>query len=156
MNEFKVKYPSLYFNWLPNSFLKGLPSVNLVFVENAYFGGCFLDVQNFIDDGEYLGFPFSVQNKPLIVININHDISSSLAHEIRHNYQSYNFGMNHFGTDWQKLIKTNSYKDSIINFFKYNWREMDALKFELKYAPNDITLTWKEWLIKDRENEICR
>lgn len=87
----------------------------------------------------------------IIFVNTAHTpetdgFASCLAHEFRHHLQH----IRGYKTpsDW---ISTGNYQQDIINYFNKYWWEMNALLFENKFAPIDMSLMWYEWIIHDRE-----
>lgn len=149
----QVKYPSLYFNWLPNSIKKGLPHINLIIIDHSdNYSGAFYRRCNYSDSGELLGTPVSMINTDTIVITDNCSWDAVLAHEYRHFWQLYTYGVKYFEaplyTSFSDFISKFSYKESVIKYFTNNWAEMDALNFELKTAKNDLNSMYREWVIK--------
>jgi hypothetical protein len=149
-NIYAIKYPSLYFNWLPNSFMKGLSIPKLLFIDDVHYGGVYCPVQ------ENKIFDFDLKHTSIIIINIDNvkedqELASTIAHEMRHHYQTYKFGIETNIIEWKESYSSsiNTYKDNIIKYFNSSIREMDALNFQIKYAPHDIVLLWKEWIIYD-------
>jgi hypothetical protein len=139
----KIKNPSLEFNWLPNSIRKGLSIPKLVLLDGDWCGACYWRQTDIRCVPLSYGLDVDLHEGAVIALCGRHD-AGSLAHEYRHHWQiesGYRFG----ASVWQESAK--SYKQSIIEYFRSYWWEMDALKFELKHAPHDLSLLWKEWLI---------
>jgi len=132
----KIKWPSLELNWLPNSLRKGLDTPQILIGDNPDYGGCYYNVQDYVDD------ELDLTKKAVIIITDTDRMESVIAHEFRHHWQTYTWGKlpTH---PWQQ---GKSYKKSIKKYFRGARHEMDALQFEIKYAPNNLNLKWWEWL----------
>ena len=140
--EYIPKYSSLDINWLPNSILKGLILPQVYYVSDSGYGGAYYKVQEHDNDWGNL------TRRPIILIDIQSEtntFASTIAHEFRHHWQIYNYGKppNH---PWNP--KGKKYKKAIIDYFKGAWHEMDALCYEIKLAPTDVNLLWKEWILE--------
>lgn len=129
-----LKNPSMELSWLPNSFIKGLPEVDIGWSSGGNYGGM---------------YQWSVQKKKArIVINIDEDdaesnMANTIAHEMRHHYQYNKYG------DWTPPKWTHvsyyGYKEAIVKYFKSCPYERDALKFSNKVAPVEYALEWEDW-----------
>ena len=73
--------------------------------------------------------------------------AGTIAHEYRHHWQIQS-GYKLSGSIWMQS-PGEKYESSIVRFFRTYWWEMDALKFELKHAPDDTSLYWLELLMTD-------
>lgn len=140
---YKVKYASLELNWLPNSIKKDLVLPQIYYVEGLNCGGAYHRIG---DSNQEWG---DLTYRPIIEINTNWEeegyssFASTLAHEYRHHWQLYKYGKHPV---WPLSNKGKTYKQMIVDYFKGAWHEMDALQYELKLAPNNVNLEWKEWL----------
>ena len=117
----------------------------VIFADIAY-GGYF----HFPRKKEVLiGNEYYPADRGLIVISelYSERIESSIAHEWRHLWQYYQEGKPEYISQWN-LKSPLSYEKQIINHFIFDYREYDALLFQLKKAPDDLALEWHEWIIK--------
>lgn len=139
----KVKYPSLELNWLPNSLLKGISLPKIVISDTEGYSGAY-----YLKGCPYEEFGYNNLKHGIIEISTCGDYLSTLIHEWRHHWQREN-GWNLGGFDWNSGV---SYKKSIIKYFTTLPHEMDALKFEIKYAPSDLNLSWWDWIQNANRN----
>ena len=142
MSYIRVQHPSLELNWLPNSLLKNIPTPRMIYHETARYGGCFMRQQE--TDIEVFGM--SLREGPVIVIS-NHN-AGVIAHEWRHLWQCMNGLLLEKGSTVYDWSNNKTYKGNIIKYFTTQPHEMDALQFELLHGPTDLTLRWKEWIVK--------
>lgn len=68
---------------------------------------------------------------------------ATLAHEWRHLWQAYNAPIYHT-IQWRD-VDYEGYQKAIIAFFQQR-HEADALRYELKHAPNHVNRSWAGWL----------
>lgn len=74
---------------------------------------------------------------------------ATLAHEWRHCWQLYNWGLEALDCPSWSYDEKISYKKQIIDFFLASYCEYDALLFERKHSKAiDYTEEWYEWIIK--------
>ena len=130
----KILHPSLELNWLPNSLLKSIPTPEIYTVSTADYGGCYYHICE-----EY--------KRGRIILTEDYFNPGTIAHEWRHCWQENNGSIG--SSDWGQHASDKSYKEAIVSYFTEQPHEMDALLFELKYAPNDGNLQWWEWIIND-------
>lgn len=124
----RVKNPSLELNWLPNSFLKGLPTPNIALVSDSGYSGAYYQHQDYAWDD------MDLRSKPLIIIDICiTDAASTIAHEMRHHWQYHN-GIEFDNVAWNRDI---NYYDALIEYYTKSYTEFDALRFERKFAPDE-------------------
>ena len=141
----RLRNPSLEFNWLPNSIRKGLSTPRVVLSNRIDCGGfyCNKTPERYIHP--WLGM--DVSEAPVVAVTeLAGSVAASLAHEYRHHWQWNNFGHRMRPSVWDS--QNQDYKASIVRYFRTYWWEMDALKFELKHAPNDVSRLWWEWLME--------
>ena len=95
-----------------------------------------------------LGEKYYPRDRGIIVVHSDYPgQASTLAHEWRHLWQVYNYG-EPGECSWWDTESHLSYKQQIINFFKSDTREMDALLFERQKAFCEVVEEWYEWIIK--------
>lgn len=110
-------------------------------------------------EGGYFRFPekkevliedkYYPADRGLIVINSTYpenEIQAGLAHEWRHLWQYYQWGEPELGPQWDSKSPL-SYREQIVDYFISNPSEYDALLFELKKAPSDLSQKWYEWIL---------
>lgn len=147
--ECTVKNSSLELNWLPNSIRKDLILPQIRYVSNSGGGGAYYRVQDWDNDWGDL------TKRPLIEIDISwfdlgiNEIASTIAHEFRHHWQLYKYGR---PPKWP-WKPSEDYKEDIIKYYIGAWHEMDALCYEVKHAPSETNLEWKEWILEYENNE---
>lgn len=140
----RVRHPSLEFNWLPNSMRKGLSTPRLVIVDRSDCSGfyCKQMPKRCIDP--WVGM--DVSEAPVVAITENATGTAGvLAHEYRHHWQWSTYPAPVISSVW---TEGGNYKASIIRYFSAFWWEMDALKFQLKHAPDDVSRLWWDWLME--------
>jgi hypothetical protein len=124
---------------------KQIPLPKLLFTEGYSAGGCCYRPWN----GElYFQEKYYDLTKGLIIVNVEQasSIEACLVHEWRHLYQTYAFGINDEVRSWKNEDSSSSYKQKIVSYFRLNWRELDALRYEIKITPNECNLEWANWL----------
>ena len=134
----------LELNWLARAD-KYILLPPVIFADISYGG--FL---HFPDKKEVLiGDKYYPADRGLIVISETYpeEIESSIAHEWRHLWQCYQYGIPISVANWN-LKSPLTFKEQIIKFFTTDSKEYDALLFTLKKAPNDTSKEWYEWIIK--------
>jgi len=126
----------------------------IVYTKTEEYGGCYVYPANEeeVVDGKYYSL-----NKGLIIVSLLNDnnhpnfIINTIAHEWRHHYQYYKgwykYRINRYWNECEK------YQTNIINYFNRLPQEMDAFLFSLKRYPDEVTLEWYEWLIKEHEEK---
>jgi hypothetical protein len=134
---YRLRYPSLELNWLPNSVRKGLPTPDVIVTDNEDCGGRYWRQGNYEHD--LLGF--APRRRAVIELACIAD-ESTLAHEYRHHWQTHKLGT----LDSVRWVLGPSYRDSIVRYFRSSRTEMDALLFQVKHASTDLGLEWLEWL----------
>jgi hypothetical protein len=140
----KIKNPSLEFDWLPNSVRKGISTPRLVLLGGDWCGGAYWRQTDSRCVPSQFGLDMDLSEGAVIGLCASRN-AGTLAHEYRHHWQiesGYKIG----ASVWHQA-NADSYQRSIIRYFRSYWWEMDALKFQLKHAPDDVSLLWKEWLI---------
>ena len=139
---------SLELRWLArkDKYIR-LPEV--VFVSGVNYGGSWVypRKKEILLDGRY--YPLD-----LGIITLNTDFpeehESSIAHEWRHVWQTYNWGEKQWHTPWGSEPHL-SYKQQIVNYFSHDVREWDALLFTIKTAPRPHDLMWYRWVLEGRQ-----
>lgn len=141
----RVRNPSLEFNWLPNSLRKGLSTPRLVIVDRNDCGG--FCCQPTLERCVHPWVEMDVAEGAVIGVSSNElDIAGTLAHEYRHYWQWFSYSKSMAQSVWNH--RSTDYKAAIISYFRSYWWEMDALKFQLKYAPDDVSRLWWDWLME--------
>jgi hypothetical protein len=142
MTVIRIRNPSLEFGWLPNNLRKGIVTPRLVLSgPNDLYGGRYMRRTV----GRCVVPELDLDLKEGGVIEVcGNETPACLAHEYRHHWQIEN-GMTLGPSLWNMDGVT--YEQSIVNFFRSFWWEMDALRFEIKHAANDLNLQWKEWIV---------
>lgn len=141
----RLRNPSLEFNWLPNSLRKGLQTPRLVLLDDTWCGAAYWRRTSARCLLESFGVDMDLKEGAVIALCASKD-PGSLAHEYRHHWQiesGYKFGQ----SVWQQA-SAETYKASILRYFRSFWWEMDALRFQLKHAPDDVSRLWWDWLMK--------
>jgi hypothetical protein len=94
-------------------------------------------------------------NRGLIVLSLRYSnddgyMVNAIAHEWRHHVQwekgkrnIREVSFDAFGEDF-----VSDYKRSIIKYYTIQWWEMDALLFSLKFASDETSQLWFDWLRK--------
>lgn len=148
MSVIRVRTPSLEFNWLPNSMRKGLPTPRIVIVNRSDCSGFYCNQT--MDRCIHPWVDMDVSEGPVIgVANDAHGTSGILAHEYRHHWQWLKYSALMGRSVWSET-EHHDYKASIIRYFRAFWWEMDALRFQLKHAPDDVSRLWWDWLMEAR------
>lgn len=140
-----MRNPSLEFNWLPTSIRKGMSTPRLVLLDATWCGGAYWRRTDNRCVPESFGLDLDLREGAVIALCASRD-PGTLAHEYRHHWQlesGHQFGE----SVWQQASWA-SYKNSIIRYFKSYWWEMDALRFQLKHAPDDVSCLWWDWLME--------
>lgn len=140
----KIKNPSLEFNWLPNSFLKGLVLPELYVGDSGRYGGMYTHISDKFPHGRIIINPVDRED--------SESFRASLAHEIRHAWQEQN-GWEMVGSDWPGIIARIPYEKAIVKYFTTYAHEMDALQFEYKHAKYWGNEEWMQW-IKEKEKSF--
>lgn len=138
----RIRNPSLELNWLPNSIRKGMPTPRMAIVDGADYGGAYWRKTK--DRCVLDGLDVDLKEGGFIALGTIRN-AGCIAHEYRHHWQiqsGYRFG----ASVWRQN-PGESYERSIVRYFRSYWWEMDALKFQLKHAPDEISLYWKELLL---------
>jgi len=140
-----VRYPSLELNWLPLSMRKGLDTPRVVALENEHrWGGFYMRRERSRCVVESLDM--DLKEGPVIAL-CGSCGPGTIAHEFRHHWQIQS-GYKFRASVWQ--IKPNAtlaeYRRCIVKYFRSFWWEMDALRFEIKHAPTELSLLWMDWL----------
>lgn len=135
--SYKVKYPSLYFNWLPLSVRKGhtTPELYIISDDPGILGVCrkyyFMNGPN--RDCE-------LEN----IIEI-YEFADCLPHVIAHEYGHSLQGLKYFQIDrkYRSILgwDTDDY-DWYVNYFSYLYTEIDAELFACKYASDESSMEW--------------
>jgi hypothetical protein len=127
------------FSWLPISVLKQVPYFpKLIFEDIKEAAGYYLS-------------PHKEHPRGLISISsyfADQMYSSTLAHEFRHHWQVFNFGLNSRRLDWYNIYSKYEYERAICLYFNANPDERDALLFEYKYAKCDVNEYWVKDILK--------
>jgi hypothetical protein len=143
----RLRNPSLEFNWLPNRVRKGMPTPRLLLLDTSWCGGAYWRKTEDRCVLESFGLDMDLKEGAVIALCGSKD-PGTVAHEYRHHWQiesGYTFGE----SVWQEA-SAETYKASILRYFRSFWWEMDALKFQLKHAPDDISRLWWDWLMEAR------
>lgn len=143
MSIARARFPSLEFNWLPNSIRKGLSTPRVVYTNSDQYGGRYI----WPDTGIIECFDMDTSEGAIIEVTSSHSTASILAHEFRHHWQRYCADLKP-GKAWRQPSTMDEYKKQIIRYFRDDPFEMDALCFEIAIAPSDISLMWKEWILE--------
>jgi hypothetical protein len=69
-------------------------------------------------------------------------VASTLAHEWRHHWQHFNFKHRTCVKPFDYSI---SYREAIVRFYR-NHKELDALLFSHRTAPDELTRLWISWV----------
>lgn len=119
-------------------------------VEDMEVGGLYAQPEK---DEIFIDGHFYPMDKGIIVISTEQgeDIDATLAHEYRHHWQFVN-GWRYDGIGRWANVPGQNYEEKIINYFMQSRSEMDAHLFSMKYAREDYTMIWQEWLIKKNES----
>lgn len=147
-NVTHVRIPSLELNWLPMSVRKGLPTPRVIFASREW-GGRYCSTRR--DCGRYIDPLTDIDCTKRGLIEINGEDSiwegsdllpGAIAHEYRHHEQQHS---------WRRFYSSvfqcrGDYRASIVAFFRGYPQEMDALRFQLRVAPDDLSRQWQEWL----------
>lgn len=141
----ELQYPSLEYNWLPTSFLKGVTIPRTIVLEDSEgFGGCYWKPQpeSYMVEGKFINFARGV----IGVCHKTGNDGSTLAHELRHHWQYLNDWENDNYTPWHYLH--GDYEDRIVYYFTTNATEMDALMFERKVQSTPLTDYWWDLIMR--------
>lgn len=138
----RIRNPSLELNWLPNSIRKGITTPRIYLLEEEKWGGFY----SRRTDDRCIPSDVDIDLKEgAAIVLCGLKTIGSLAHEYRHHWQvesGYRFG----ASIWAEQTEE-TYQESIVRYFRtFPW-EMDALKFQIAYAPDDCSLQWREWLM---------
>ena len=135
-------------NWLARSD-KDILLPEVVFVDDMDMdcsGFCMYPrKEEILIDGRY----YSRSRGVIVIKSDDPCIDSTLAHEWRHLWQVYHYGEREDGYAMWGSESHLSYKQQIVNYFKSDVIEMDALLFERKKASCEIIDEWYEWIIKE-------
>jgi hypothetical protein len=143
-----ARHPSLELNWLPNSLRKGLQTPAVVFTDADDCGGRYWTRWDY--DWGVDGI--STRKRPVIeVVDCGVPAAGIIAHEYRHHWQRYST-RKLFATQW---TKHGNYRKNIVSYFRASWSEYDALRFQVKTAPDDNSRQWWEW-VHSFENATTR
>lgn len=143
--------PSLELRWLKPD--KGL-SLPLIVMANwrSDYGGCYhrpWPYQYEINGRFYDGAKGIIEIVDTAKDKLSISTGSIIAHEFRHHWQ-WHQGLAAGNTE-NAYNPDIDYKSTIINYFMKQPKEMDALMFEQKMYPCDVTREWAEWIIKEQE-----
>jgi len=144
----KLRHPSLEFNWLPNSLRKGLKTPRMIITDDENCGGRYWHRTQYD-----CVTPFDFNLREGAVIELAQLKSpGTIAHEYRHHWQKYNARLD--GTKWQTPDSWDDYWNAVVAYFNTSWSEFDALRFQVKHAPDDFSLETWERVGKSRENPM--
>lgn len=133
----RVRRPSLELSWLPLSDRKSIPTPEVAYAEMHDCGGCYVPAGYRDDDFETTG------RRDLIVLStaFGEPRPTTIAHEFRHLMQRYlpslprlrfmpalDFGETH--ETWTRAIRV---------FYRERPFELDALRYQTRIAPDDLT-----------------
>lgn len=118
--------------WLPNSLLKDIPEVKVLYVE---------------DVGQSYGGFYAYNSRILEIVYTDDTIytmESAIAHEFCHFIQEVEGRQDNSPIKWE--IK-GTYADSINHFFHRSENEMEALLWQNKYAKDESSEWWLRKLV---------
>lgn len=133
------------FNWLPNSFLKGLSIPKVRVLSNLDFQGCYYEQQDYADD------EMDLRKNALILISEDcESMAATLAHELRHHWQRTFAGIEVPAIEFQAELEFDA---AMTRYYTESFTEFDALRFEYihtKTEENDYVwgLVKKYWRLK--------
>jgi len=141
----REKYPSLSFNWVAKK-LRQLPLPLLYVCEDLSYGGLYFQPTK--EEHIWKGNLLPPSNGIIMVgCYAEQPTESALAHEFRHHWQYWN-GIDSDCVGWNTETTYEEYPKDIVRYFTGSTTEMDALNFELKHAPSDLSLEWMNWIKK--------
>lgn len=79
------------------------------------------------------------------------ELAGTIAHEYRHHWQRQN-GWDQPSSVWSAAASPEEmvvYGKRLVKYFRSQAWEMDALRYQLRIAPDDLSTRWKELLIHD-------
>ena len=120
-------------NWLPNSILKDLQPMKIVYepYNKQIYGG------------------YYTQGTDTLVIVEPEDestVASTIAHELKHHIQFYT-GTKPGPSSFSTFSSLYSYEESIYRYFTSYWWEYEALLFEYKYSKDWCNEWWLKKLV---------
>lgn len=145
----KIKYPSLEYNWLPNSLRKGLVTPRLYLSDDESVGGQYWAEQDWASD--YWGFDLS--EGPIIIL-AGLQTPGTIAHEYRHHWQRHNLMPELDGKQWHTPDDWDAYWDAIVDYFRSSICEFDALRYQIQLAPDDFALECWERVLFSTEKPM--
>ena len=132
---------SLELNWIRRKCDKSIPMPDVMFYPLADASGRYYPPKN-REMYDFNGKPYHMRYG-VIVINPEYDnIDSTIAHEWRHHWQHFH-GIK-FEISSLTMFKELEYNESLLKYFTESKTELDALRFEYKYAG--IHDGWEEIL----------
>ena len=144
----EVRHPTLELDWLPQSMRKSLDRVRVVFTDTIHGGRYWSRIV--ADKPELTSFDFDRREAAVIEIGAN-KCAGTLAHEYRHHWQRQHGLFQPFTSVWSPSDDSEeNYWKEILRYFTTYAEERDALLFESRYAPNDVTREWidrLQWVI---------
>lgn len=143
-----LRHPSLELSWLPNSALKGVSTPRVALIDSDLYGGVYYGRAERRSHPQIGGqlLDIDLSEGALIALCIT-QTAGTIAHEFRHHQQAERGLIPEHGPGWY-MAPGETYRDAIVRYFRTQWWEMDALKFEHKHAPSDTSAEWLEWLTK--------
>jgi len=87
----------------------------------------------------------------VIVVVADSYLASNLAHEYRHYLQDYYGCVRRAVAVNYEDTSCENYNNFIRRYYRSSWSEMDALRFERKIAPSDLSKFWLEGLVLPAE-----
>lgn len=135
-----VRVPSLCTRWLQR-LEKWLPQPLVVTVIGSAVGGQYWCPGRPVQLGDHV----VRGDRGVLVLDEEHSVEPSvLAHEWRHHWQ-WHRGWRFDHTPWHRVAGPD-YRHRIVTFFQSSRTERDALRFELRQAPSEASLTWWDWM----------
>ncbi len=134
---------SLELNWIKNED-KSLVMPEVVFSSVSWAGGLYYHPEDMevCINGKFYSLEFG-----LIEIGMTGIIESTLAHEWRHHWQFFHYGVpDDYLFSWPQEISVDEYDKALVKYFLSNPTEMDALRFQYKHSH--IYEEWEKLLYK--------
>jgi hypothetical protein len=145
---YRPSLPSLHTGWCSRD--KQVPVPDVAYVSDIHVAGLYISPS--IDYIIYDSIHILPSKNGTIIINSDHDnIAAVIAHEYRHHWQ-YHHGWSYDGIQWQFDA---DYISELTNYYRESHSEMDALNYELIYAPCEES-RWIRALIKENRRYTCK
>lgn len=137
--------PSLDFNWLPMSVRKGISTPRLLYIdEQHHYGGMyyFSMPYHYIIQEPDIDLDLDLYEGGVVVVAGENGAAHTLAHEYRHHWQRETGRLN----EGSQFDAGSDYETSIRRFFTADPHERDALMFQHRLAPDDLSEYWMQIL----------